>query len=330
MPSVDIIFDSGSSINNGGSLDNPYFTLYPALDNIVGLQVLWVNIPFTYYVTDDYSNTFRFKDADFDDFITLPPATYNGITIIDVLNNLFAQGRTGPGVYHSLGKRYRWFLNPDNGKLCVYLESGASGPFEIEIIPGQEDLGSTLGMLKGVNKSSAAPIDFYDDNYIQQPPKYFLQSARICQLTGPNQILIHSSLAGQSFGAVRSQTNTSNLICFVPVTSQYNGQIQNTIANPQTVSMTPTTISSVDFYLTLGNKTQYTVYQESLQQGSQQHPQARSGVQYLPLQGQSWQIAVRFLVKEDDSIERDIANTKKKQKQLFDYVQKNGFKSLID
>jgi hypothetical protein len=167
--------------------------------------VLWVNIPFTYYVTDDYSNTFRFKDSTWDGFITIPPATYNGITIVDVLNNLFVPGQNTTGVYKGT-RQYRWFLNPDNGKMCVYLVS-SGGTFEIEILQGQEELGSTLGLLVGVNKASVAPIDFFDNNYMPQTA-HFLQSARICQLTGPNQILIHSSLAGQAFGAVRAQTNT--------------------------------------------------------------------------------------------------------------------------
>lgn len=158
---VDVIFDSGSKKNNSGTPDQPYFTLQPALHNIVGMALLWVNIPFTYYVTDDYSNTFRFKDSTFDGYIQMPAATYNGVSAIDILNNLFRTDDSTPGSYTG-SIQYVWYLNQDTGKIAVYTTNTGQGSFFVEVLEDFAEFGETFGFLTGENRASVTPIDFYD------------------------------------------------------------------------------------------------------------------------------------------------------------------------
>lgn len=45
-------------------------------------------------------------------------------------------------------------------------------------------------------------------------------------------MLLHSSLSNLAYGSVRSQTNSSDLIGFIPVMTNFGGYIQHYVANP--------------------------------------------------------------------------------------------------
>lgn len=55
---IDVLFDSGSVVNQTGTPDAPLFIVSPQITDVIGYSLLWANIPFTYYVIDDTCNTF--------------------------------------------------------------------------------------------------------------------------------------------------------------------------------------------------------------------------------------------------------------------------------
>lgn len=124
---IDVLFDSGSVVNQTGTADSPSYIVTPALTDVIGYSMLWANIPFTYYVIDDMCNTFLFTDATVaGQIITIAPGTYNAITLVEALTDAFKAG----SAYASAGGSvvYTWFVNPDTNKLSVY---APTGPFTL-------------------------------------------------------------------------------------------------------------------------------------------------------------------------------------------------------
>jgi hypothetical protein len=95
---IDVIFDSSSTVNQLGSLDAPNYVIYPDLTDIVGMSILWTNVPFTYFVIDDTCNTFVFTETGTGAVsvtATLPPGTYTSSNLQNMLGGIFGVG----GVY---------------------------------------------------------------------------------------------------------------------------------------------------------------------------------------------------------------------------------------
>lgn len=57
---IDVIFDSSLLNYNtpgiNGSTDFPTFTMNPGIKDVIGMCVLWTNVPFSYYVIDNTNN----------------------------------------------------------------------------------------------------------------------------------------------------------------------------------------------------------------------------------------------------------------------------------
>lgn len=98
------------------------------------------------------------------------------------------------------------------------------------LVPSQ-DLASTIGFRAGTNSSASSALQFINaDGDLQLG--YFMQSEFNINLSGPNNILIHSTLSSMTGNCVRTQTNFSDLIGFVPVTSNFGGYIDHTVGFP--------------------------------------------------------------------------------------------------
>jgi hypothetical protein len=66
------------------------------------------------------------------------------------------------------------------------------------------------------------------------------------------------------------------------------------VSYPQMIPVTRSNITQVSFYLSLGSRTQYSVYANATVDEQESSPTQSAVVNYLPLQGESWQIAIRF------------------------------------
>lgn len=286
---IDVLFDSSSTELQFGDADYPKYILQPALTDIVGYTLLSVNVPFTYYVIDDTCNTFTWTDAGVTgQLITIPPGTYNAITLTEVLTSLFSAGSP----YATAGGNvvYTWYVNPDTNKLCVFAPTGAS---QFTMTMTSQALSDTLGIVMGANVSSSSSISFRDDTYVPQTG-FLLQGDKIINLQGPNQMLLHGSLSNQAYGSVRTQNNYNDLIGFIPVLTNYGGYIQFSVQQPQMVPVTKCNLTEASFYLTVGSRSQYSLYASSLTAQNVAVQAATSTVNYLPLQGENWQLVIRF------------------------------------
>lgn len=287
---IDVILDSSSGLNNIGTFDTPSYIIYPDLTDIVGMAILWTNIPFTYFVIDDTCNTMTFHDnfTNTDVLLTIPAGTYNSVTIAQQLNLLLAAGLSS-GV-----QWFTFFVNPDNSRLSCYNNGASSSTSFTLSVPAGSYLGTVLGLATGITLSSSTSTVTFVDQTGTSKTNYFFEGQNIVNLSGPNQVYIHSSLASATYGAVRSQTNSTDLIGFVPVTANYGGYIETIVSFPQMIPMTKSNITQMSFYLSLGGRTQYSTYNNLITAGTYQSEPATGTVNYLPLQGENWQIAIRF------------------------------------
>lgn len=72
-------------------MDAPTFTMRPNLSDIIGMTLIWANVPFSYFIVDDTGNTFEVSvdgGGTFEEY-TLPPGTYNSQSICEVINSSF-------------------------------------------------------------------------------------------------------------------------------------------------------------------------------------------------------------------------------------------------
>ena len=149
-----------------------------------------------------------------------------------------------------------------------------------------------LGFYGGASATatSAASTTLYDNNDVARTTGYYVTSPFSVNLSGENLLFLHSSLASSVYGTVRTHTNASDILQFMQVNNNYQGMIEWINPNPtETKPMTKNTITSVSFYFTLGFRSRFRA-------GSTER-------QYLELQGQPFQLALRFYQINDAKID---------------------------
>jgi hypothetical protein len=119
---------------------------------------------------------------------------------------------------------------------------------------------------------------------------YYVKSPYACSLSGGGLLYLHSDIA--PFRYVRNATSNSDLTLAVPVNSNYKGIIEyksDSEAGKITFSPIPT-LSGARFYWTLGSRSSYKPGADS---------SSLSETNYLPLQGQSFILCIRFFIRAD-------------------------------
>jgi hypothetical protein len=325
---VDIIFDSNYADN--GDLDAPSFYMDPPLGNVVGIGVLWANIPYSYFTIDRFNNQFFFQNnANGGGAIavcSIRPGTYNPDSFCRELERCFAQSAVEDGV------NMRCYMDPATARLTIYNRFlPVSKQFiiwcenqllcDILGLPNNANgtpnpWGPSLGISPRfkthfVNGEQILPGGGAGNNNDSLKRIWVWQPIGLLNLSYASNINIHSSLSTDMGIANRIDSKApSDMLLKIPVTSNFTSFI-----NYNTYQMiTPVrrlNLDRVDFYLTLPGRSVYAKNSKDLvgseeSQAPSTQPQAGSPVdpllpdyiqtRYLPLNGQGFQIAIRFLV----------------------------------
>ncbi len=284
---IDIVLDSND--RNGGSKDYPQFVLGPPIEDVVGATVFYANVPFTYDVVDHYNrvNSIRMFGGVLQNY-DLSVGTYNSATILTELKQKLVDSS------FSNASTFNFFIQNDSNKLIIYntLSLPGSGPdtaaFEWHTTNSRSSA-EILGFEPGkVYNSQRAVLKDNADNAIGNVQ--YIESPFSVNLSGSGQMYLHCpQLQGYLKGAVRAGPNMSDIVAFWPVNANYLSYIiyQNSI--PAVVPFTQTTISSLDFYLSIGSKSLYADV---------------DGVprKFISLKGQTFQIGIRFYKKNGEFI----------------------------
>lgn len=263
---IDVVFDSGE-VDTGrasGTSDNPRFAMLPAIERCVGISLIYANIPFTYYVIDETNNQFKVGSTT----CSIAPGTYNSVNLIPQLQ------------LATTGLNLAFFVDVTTSKLVSYLT--VAGSFTLDF-----NVANSCAEVLGFAQTSYASIDpatvpLYD-NADTLLTKQYIQGPRVVNLSGPSQMFVSSDLGSIIYGNVRNQTGNKSLIGFFPVNNNYQGTIDMVRENPPVIKTSPVNVSTVELKLTIGNRTSY----------------GASGLSYLSLNGEYFQVAIRFWVESD-------------------------------
>ena len=256
MRHVDVVLDSWSSSDQ----DRPRYYLSKVIEDIIGVAVFYANVPFTYHILDTSNNTFTIDGQT----VSIEPGSYHANNLPLIMQPLFETVTGNP---------FHVYVDHTTLKLTIYT---FIAPFTI-VTPSSWETPHPLGWNAG-STYTATLRTFYDNDQCEIQA-YMLESPRTVNLTGPNQMYLHSSLGSIMYGGVDNGTEEHDIIGFWPVNCNYQGMIQFFHTSPEMHTVTRTQIDQLDFYLTLGTRRRY-----------------QQGQSHLSLQGESFQIGIRFFL----------------------------------
>lgn len=276
---IDLVLDSAEK--TAGSKDYPSFTLSPAIEDVVGATVFYANIPFTYDVVDYTNNVCLIFVGGTPQLFDLTIGTYTSSNLlVELSKRLQDSGLSGAA-------NYKFFIEADTNRLIIYNDAGVSFSW---LTTSSRTSASLLGFEAGQSYDSFTGTLIDSTDTVIGPFPY-VRSPFSVNLSGSGQMYLHCpQLQGYIKGAIRSGPNMSDIVGFWPVNANYLNYIIYQNAIPAVVPFTQTTISNLDFYLTLGSKNSYGTSASSLQK-------------YLSLKGQTFQIGIRFYKRNGEFIQ---------------------------
>jgi hypothetical protein len=326
------MFESGNSSN--GNSDNPRFENLKqlGLENVVGYQFLFANVPFVYNVVDATQNQFLIYEgssyvAESATLVTLPVGTYTSTQWPNIFTSALKQ--SGFGNYANYTSYYDTVTNQ-----IVFVNIAASSvKFFISTVT-KNNIG--LYDVFGLNPNTVYTATLVTSNtplyyngslttYTTPPwasaTPYYIASTYTASLSGPNEMYLHSDLSSafKTNGLVTDtiqQTQTlgtigsGDVIAFWPVNTVSSGVIRY---SPSFVSPVKSgngnIINNLQFYLTIG--TQYIYSSANQYYGNESTAAGTDGVllNYLPLGGTSWQIGIRFFIQGEQLIHESAQST---------------------
>lgn len=253
-------FDSNStaqSLNNQYyTTDWPLFLMGKPLNNIAAVKILEAQIPFSYYVFNQFNNTFQLTESEGGGTVTatIAEGNYNSATILGAVKA--ALEAVSPNT-----RTYTVFFNTASQRLQISSNAGLTRTFTLTFGTNLYDPGWTnprlwLGFSGGVNTSSTSQV---------------LVAPSVIQLTGYNYVYVNSiSLGamiklylpanfGGEFGNSGGQLGADGpQMSKIPITSQPGGVTY--WQDPAPLMWFDlenwTSMAQCDFYLTLGDNPQ--------------------------------------------------------------------------
>ncbi len=298
----DIIFDSNYADN--GNPDNPRFVFKQPLNNVIGYSVVWVNMPFSYYTIDRMNNEFYYYDkasrpGETEILCQIRPGTYSATTFAQEMQRCIYQAGVTDGI------NLNAFIDPVTAKLTMYNRGlPLSEPWAIKIPEDNITLGSIMGFLPGVRYTAAWRQVFRDGEKVErlgvdaEDKMWTIVAEGQVNLTFSSVINVHSSLT--AYGEVRTDPNEpDSKLIKVPLTSNFTSFINYSTFQP-TIPCRRTEISNVEFYLRLPGRDVYGKDSKELEVEGEDDPFPNKPkfipVQYLPLNGNGFQVCVRFII----------------------------------
>lgn len=297
MPNtIDVVFDSRNF--DAGSLDTPTFNMKPALSNIVGFTPLWVNIPFSFYTIDSLNNSFNLTINLTQVTVILRPGTYNTSSLADEIQSQIRTAVANNGAISGYASNQFCVYVQPQARFIVYTKTGL-GDGTSGTIDGyswnmtNDSLAQILGFGGTGEFVTGTQSDFYF-NGANAGATMFLSPPFQANLLPSALINVHSTLAGYGQRTIYPD-DAGDILTAVPITGNFLSNLYYSWL-PVASRVSRYSLSQVTFYLTLNNRFLY-----ALEGGSFQASVNYQTVSYLPLNGQAFQICIRFYLDDAQS-----------------------------
>lgn len=242
---VEVYLDSLDSVQTDPQFpktDWPTFYLNRPLQNIAFMKVLEAEIPFSYYVINQYNNTFFLTESS-SALVTIPVGNYTSATLATTLGSVLTQASLGLG-----SRTYTVTYSSMTQKFTVTASTGTfSLVFGSSTDSGQTNPRLILGFNPGFNTSIGS----------------VLVAPNVVQISGPNYVYLNSTQLGPLTNTFLPQ-NSVNLqsgqkgpqIARIPITcnpgdmTYYNDPAPEKWFSLENLRQ----IQNLDLYFTLGNQ----------------------------------------------------------------------------
>jgi hypothetical protein len=349
---VDVIYDSRSydraADNIENNRDRPTFSIgLPTNENdLAGMSVMWVNVPFTFYTVDQTNNKglwIKFPDhsaigqeggvAKMWHQLELLPGTYQSVAALQAEFRRalrasafsFVNGGGSPAGNRSLDVS-RWYLkvSESTGILTVYNEEllvgaayggTAGGEREFWMLCEDKSLADMMGMIC-YNDGAGMPSTNTARNAIQSTekgvytfgydrlwnsagvansgnPVPYISASFPVKLGGQTRLNLHSNLNSsvRNDPAITVDDTSENKILSFPINNIFRNYItfsNNNVMIP--IDDGKSIPSKIDFYLTHGDRKRYA-------RSDPNDPSRIQYVDYVPLNGEGFQVCIRYFIK---------------------------------
>jgi hypothetical protein len=322
---VDQVFDSriGRPEASGDAIDrdNPTFYIDP-LYGVQSIQVLWVNVPFSFWVIDNLNNRFQMLWRDAPDLtgpsilnpatnntwvdLYLTPGTYTPAGFQQEFRRAVSTGNfftsdTAPNVIKEVNVQF----NNGNGRMVFYHTIAQNMEFRLRF-PTSE-LAEMLGFRKysaevGDYISGEGPV-WKDGVPVIGGNIPYIASERTVKLIGVPRLNLHGSLSGDigkvgGMTRVNQNAGSDRLVSF-PINGVFGSYLYYQVPS-QPIESSSEVIDQVSFYLTHGDRKQYARRNQTTAGSYDMSLSASYNiVNYLPLNGEGFQVCVRFFLRDD-------------------------------
>jgi hypothetical protein len=227
------------------SINWPLYRL-EAIHNIVGLKVVSASIPFTYYTFNSNNNTFTLTESEGGgaQTVTIPPGNYNVTTFITAAETALEAASTAAGNNNAYTVTY----SGTTGKLTFVNDAGGVNTFTLTFGSSTDNGLTNPRFLLGFNAGAAT-----------SSTSQSLTAPNAAMIQGDNYIYINCGLGNGIKNYIPlTESNggggATPMIACVDVNVDAGEIITWVDENPQYFfSKEIDHISSIDFYLTLGN-----------------------------------------------------------------------------
>jgi len=244
--------DADSSGDGGPTTDWPVYFKRDFFQTIVGIKVLEVTLPFSYYTINSETNVLPLRWNDIPSFVTIPPGNYIPSELVSTINPLIATAITSAGGGGSLVLSYSTVTNlftftftaaPADSRITFNINSG---PPADATFP-QNHPGYLLGFYLNDNVFGRTFMNFSSTT----------TAAATANLSGPDYLCLRSNLAGNLGNSnVSTSVNTPSqglTIATFPVDVNRNEVIQWQNPIKEYFSIFPIDLTRMEFRFTEHN-----------------------------------------------------------------------------
>jgi hypothetical protein len=211
-----------SSKRTTGTNENFTITLSPYISRIRKVDIISLEIPFSFYIINSNNNILNFNDGTTNYILTIPEGNYDGTTLPKTLETLFNNVSSGFNITY-LDNTYKLRFQRSSGNFKLIYN------------------GSTSSFIIGLSSDSALTNDFTCQD--------------ISNLSGPNYLLISSNaLTRPKVTRSYNSNSQSNILYKVPINvSPGSAIVEKNIYPVQIVFALAQTVKEIDLQLLFPN-----------------------------------------------------------------------------
>ena len=292
LTSVDLVLDSFNDVRSSTQLQYAVredFPLEYNFEKVTGFSLLWVRIPFTYYVVNTCNNRFVLNVLAVDYTITIPPGTYNSINLPLTLKSALTIA-TVPDV-----NDFNFYISNIDMKLVIW---NSINTFSVDwnTVNGNTQLGDMFGFFQNSTPSSVnGPLFDQNGGLLNGgAPVNYIKANEVVNLLGEQRIRVEvGNLNTSKYSSVNSSLSNLQTVAIVPVNTNFGGVIEYFHKKGYVGVDSILPINQLSFGLKFG---------DFRQNGYTDVRGTPSKSEFLSLEGSSYTIGLRFFMQNTNAI----------------------------